>query len=91
LRRGVSSQFFVDRAKYINCDYYNTDYKVRYYMPLKGTRRLAGSSKNSIYNLNKPITRENTPLDLLTKTPEKSKNRFLNTESRETSISSDSD
>jgi hypothetical protein len=60
-------------------------------MPFKSTRRLAGGFKNSTYNPNKPITRENTLLGLLTETPEKSKNRFLNTESRETFISFDSD
>jgi hypothetical protein len=60
-------------------------------MPLKNIRRLAGNSKNSIYNLNRPITRENILLGLSIKIPEKSKSRFLNTESRETSISFDSD
>jgi hypothetical protein len=91
LRRGVSSQFFVDRTECINYDYCNINYKVRYYMPFKGTRRLAGNSKNSIYNPNKPITRENILLGLFTGIPEKSKNRFLNTESREILISFDSD
>jgi hypothetical protein len=60
-------------------------------MPFKGTRRLAGSSKNLIYNPNRLITRENILLGLLIETPEKSKNRFLNTKSREIFISSDSD
>jgi hypothetical protein len=91
LRRGVLSQFFVNRAKYINYDYCDINYKVRYYMPFKGTRRLAGSSKNSTYNLNKPITRKNIPLSFLTEIPKKFRNRFLNTESRETFISFDSD
>jgi hypothetical protein len=60
-------------------------------MPLKSIRRLAGSSKISIYNLNRPITRENILLGLLTEIPEKSKSRFLNTESREIPIPSDND
>jgi hypothetical protein len=60
-------------------------------MPLKGTRKLANGFKNSTYNSNKPTTRKNTPLGLLTGIPEKSKNRFLNTESREIPIPSDSD
>jgi hypothetical protein len=60
-------------------------------MPLKGTRRLAGNSKNSIYNFNKSIIRKNTLLGLLTEIPEKFKSRFLNTESREILIFSDSD
>jgi hypothetical protein len=91
LRRGVLSQFFVNRAKCINCDYYNINYKMRYYMPFKGTRKLAGNSKNSIYNPNRPITRENTLLVLPTKTLEKFRNRFSNTKSREIFISFDSD
>jgi hypothetical protein len=91
LRRGVLSQFFVNRTECIDCDCCDTDYKVRYYMPLKGTRRLAGGSKNSIYNPNRPITRENILLDLPTGIPEKSKNRSSNTEPRETPIPSDSD
>jgi hypothetical protein len=60
-------------------------------MPFKSTRRLVDSSKNSTYNPNKFITRENTLLGLLTETPEKSKNRFLNTKSREILIFSDND
>jgi hypothetical protein len=60
-------------------------------MFLKNTRRLAGNSKNSTYNFNKPITRENTLLNLPIKIPEKSKSRFLNTESREIFIFSDND
>jgi hypothetical protein len=52
-------------------------------MPLKSIRRLAGNSKNSIYNLNRLITRENILLSLFIEIPEKSKSRFLNTESRE--------
>jgi hypothetical protein len=60
-------------------------------MPFKSTRRLAGNSKNSIYNFNRLITRKNILLDLSTKTFEKSKNRFLNTKSREIPISSDND
>jgi hypothetical protein len=91
LRRSVLSQFFIYRAEYIDYDYYNTDYKMRCYIPFKGTRKLADSFKNSTYNPNKPITRENIPLSLLTETPEKSKSRFLNTESREILIPSDSD
>jgi hypothetical protein len=91
LRRGVLSQFFINRAEYIDCDYYNINYEVRYYIPFKDTRRLAGGFKNSTYNLNKLITRENISLGLSTKTLEKSKSRFLNTESREIPISSDSD
>jgi hypothetical protein len=91
LRRNVLSQFFINRVKYIDYNYYDTDYKMRYYMLLKGTRRLAGGSKNSTYNLNKSITRENTLLGLLTKIPEKSKSRFLNTESREILIPFDND
>jgi hypothetical protein len=91
LRRGVLSQFFIDRTECIDCDYYNTDYKVRYYIPLKSIRRLAGGSKNLIYNPNKPITRENTSLGLPIKISEKSKNRSLNTEPREIPISSNND
>jgi hypothetical protein len=91
LRRDVLSQFFVNRAKYIDCDYCDTDYKMRYYMPFKGTRRLAGNFKNSTYNPNRPIIRENILLGFLIKIPEKSKNRFLNTESREIFISFNSD
>jgi hypothetical protein len=60
-------------------------------MPSKGTRRLAGNFKNSTYNLNKSITRKNIPLGLFIKIPEKSKSRFLNTESREILIFSDND
>jgi hypothetical protein len=91
LRRGVLSQFFVDRAECIDYDCYNTDYKMRCYMPPKDTRRLAGGSKNSTYNFNRLITRENIPLDLFIKIPEKSRNRFLNTESREIFIPFDND
>jgi hypothetical protein len=91
LRRDVLSQFFINRAECINCDCYNTDYKVRYYIPFKGTRRLAGDSKNSIYNLNKSIIRKNILLSLLIKILEKSKSRFLNTEPREILILFDSD
>jgi hypothetical protein len=64
---------------------------MRYYMSFKSTRRLAGDSKNLIYNSNRFITRENILLGFLIGIPEKSKNRSLNTESREISISSDSD
>jgi hypothetical protein len=60
-------------------------------MPSKSTRKLADSFKNSTYNLNKLITRENILLDLLIETLEKSKNRFLNTESREILIFFDND
>jgi hypothetical protein len=60
-------------------------------MPFKNTRRLAGGSKNSTYNFNRPITRENILLGFLTEISEKSKNRFLNTKSRETLIFSDND
>jgi len=63
---------------------------MRYYMPLKGTRKLAGNSKNSTYNPNRFITRKNILLGLLIKTLEKFKSRFLNTESRETLIFFDS-
>jgi hypothetical protein len=56
---------------------------MRCYMPLKNTRRLAGNSKNSTYNLNKSITRENILLGLPIEIFEKFKSRFLNTESRE--------
>jgi hypothetical protein len=91
LRRDVLSQFFINRAEYINCNYNDTNYKVRYYIPFKDTRKLADSSKNSTYNPNRSTTRENTSLDLLTKIPEKSKNRSLNTESREIFIPSDND
>jgi hypothetical protein len=91
LRRGVSSQFFINRAKCIDCNCYNINYKVRYYISLKSIRRLAGNFKNSTYNPNRPITRENTLLDFPTETPEKSKNRFLNTESREIPIPFDND
>jgi hypothetical protein len=86
LRRDVSSQFFINRAECINYDYYNIDYKMRCYMPPKGTRKLAGNSKNLTYNPNKLIIRKNISLGLLIKTLEKSKNRFLNTEPRETPI-----
>jgi hypothetical protein len=85
------SQFFINRAKYFDCNYYNTDYKMRYYMPFKSTRKLADNFKNSISLFNKPITRKNILLGLLTEIPEKSKNRFLNTKSRETLISSNND
>jgi hypothetical protein len=91
LRRDVLSQFFINRAECIDCDYYNTNYKMRCYMPPKGTRRFADGSKNSTYNPNKPITKENIPLGLPIKTPEKSKSRSSNTEPREIPISSDSD
>jgi hypothetical protein len=91
LRYGVSSQFFINRAEYINYDYYNTNYKVRYYISFKNIRRLADSSKNSISISNRLITRENISLGLPIKIPEKSRNRFLNTESREIPIFSDSD
>jgi hypothetical protein len=91
LRRGVLFQFFINRAECIDCDYYDIDYKIRCYIPFKGTRRLAGSSKNSIYNFNRLITRENILLDLFTEISEKSKNRFLNMKSREIPIPSDSD
>jgi len=60
-------------------------------MPFKGTRRLADNSKNLTFTFNKPITRENTLLSLLIKIPEKSKNRFSNTEPREIFIFSDND
>jgi hypothetical protein len=83
LRGDVLSQFFINRAKCINCDYYDIDYKVRCYIPFKGTRRLVGNFKNSISISNRPTNRENIPLGLLIKIPEKSKSRFLNTESRE--------
>jgi hypothetical protein len=64
---------------------------MRCYIFSKSTRRLAGSFKNLTYNSNKPITRKNISLGLPIKTPEKSKSRFLNTESRETLIPSDND
>ena len=60
-------------------------------MPPKNTRRLVGNFKNSTYNLNKSITRENISLGLSTRIPEKSKSRSLNTEPREILISFDSD
>jgi hypothetical protein len=91
LRRGVLSQFFINRAECINYDYYNINYKVRYYIPFKGTRRLAGNFKNSIFIFNKSINRKNILLDLPIKIPEKSKNRILNTKSREIPIPSDND
>jgi hypothetical protein len=91
LRRNVLSQFFINRAECINYDYYNINYKVRYYIPSKGTRRLAGSSKNSTYNFNKSTTRKNILLGFFTEIPEKSKNRFLNTEAREIFISFNND
>jgi hypothetical protein len=91
LRRGISSQFFINRIECIDCDYYDTNYKVRCYISFKDTRRLADSSKNSTYNPNRLITRENTLLDLPIRTPEKSKSRSSNTESREIPIPSDSD
>jgi hypothetical protein len=91
LRRNVLSQFFINRTKCIDCNCYNTNYKIRYYMPFKGIRRLVDNSKNSTYNSNKPIIRENISLSLLIKIPEKSKSRFLNTESREIFIFSDND
>jgi hypothetical protein len=91
LRDNISSQFFVNRAKYINNYCYNTNYEIRYYMPPKGTRRLADNSKNSTSTLNKLTNRENISLGLPAKIPEKSKNRFLNTKSREIPIFSDSD
>jgi hypothetical protein len=91
LRRDILSQFFVNRVKYIDCDCYDTNYKVRYYMPFKGTRRLADNSKNSISISNRPITRENILLGFFTEIFEKSKNRFSNTESREIFIPFDSD
>jgi hypothetical protein len=91
LRRGVLSQFFINRAECIDCDCYDINYKVRYYMPFKGTRRLAGSSKNSTYNPNRPIIRENILLGLFTEIPEKFRNRFLNIEPREILIPSDND
>jgi hypothetical protein len=91
LRRGVLSQFFINRIECIDCDYCDINYKVRCYMSFKGTRRLASNFKNSTYNFNRPITRENISLDFFTETPEKSKSRSLNTESREILIFSDSD
>jgi hypothetical protein len=60
-------------------------------MSFKGIRRLVGGFKNSIYNLNKSITRENISLGLLIRIPEKFKSRFLNTEPRKIPIFSDSD
>jgi hypothetical protein len=60
-------------------------------MPLKDTRRLAGDFKNSTYNFNRFITRENILLGLLIKISEKFRSRFLNIESREILIPSDSD
>jgi hypothetical protein len=60
-------------------------------MPFKSTRRLAGNSKNSTYNSNRLITRENIPLGFPTEIPEKFRSRFLNTESREIPILFDSD
>jgi hypothetical protein len=91
LRRGILSQFFINRAECINCNCSDIDYKMRYYMSFKGTRRLAGGFKNSIYNPNRFIIRENILLGLLTEILEKFRSRFLNTESRETFISFDSD
>jgi hypothetical protein len=91
LRDNVSSQLFINRAKYIDYDYYNTDYKVRYYMPFRSTRKLAGSFKNSISTLNRLINRENILLGLPAEIPEQFKSRFSHTESREIPISSDSD
>jgi hypothetical protein len=91
LRRDVLSQFFINRAECIDCDCYNTNYKMRYYMSFKNTRKLADSFKNSIYNLNKPTIRKNILLSLFTEIPEKSKNRSLNTEFREIPIFSNND
>jgi hypothetical protein len=91
LRRGVLSQFFVNRAECIDCDCYNIDYKMRSYMPFKGTRRLAGNFKNSISIFNRLINRKNILLGLLIEIFEKFKSRFLNIESREILILSDSD
>jgi hypothetical protein len=64
---------------------------MRYYIPFKGIRKLADSFKNSIYNPNRFITRENILLSLLIEILEKSKNRFLNTKPREILISFDND
>jgi hypothetical protein len=91
LRGGISSRFFINRAKYIDCDYCNINYKIRYYMFFKDTRRLAGNFKNSIFIFNRLINRENISLGFLTEIPEKFKIRFLNTESREILICSDND
>jgi hypothetical protein len=91
LRRDVLSQFFIDRAECINYDYNDINYKMRCYISFKGTRRLAGDFKNSIYNPNKPIIRKNILLDLFIKISEKFKNRFLNIKSREIFIPSDND
>ena len=62
-------------------------------MSPKGTRRLAGDFKNSISisTSNRFINRENIPLGLPAGILDQSKSRFLNTESREILISSDSD
>jgi hypothetical protein len=91
LRNNISSQFFVNRAKYINYDCYDTDYKVRYYMSFKNTRRLAGNFKNSIFISNRLINRENILLGFPAEIPEQSKSRFLHTESREIFILFDND
>jgi hypothetical protein len=91
LRGNISSQFFINRVKCIDYDCYDINYKVRYYMPFKGTRRLAGGFKNLIFIFNRPTNRENILLGLLIKTFEKSKSRFLNTESREILIPFDND
>jgi hypothetical protein len=64
---------------------------MRYYISSKDIRKLADNFKNSIYNFNKLITRENIPLGLFTETLKKFKSRFLNMESREILIFSNSD
>jgi hypothetical protein len=86
-----SSQFFVNRAKCIDYNYCNTDYIVRYYISLKGTRRLADNFKNSIFTLNRLINREKILLGLFAEIPEQSRSRFSHTEFREILISFDSD
>jgi hypothetical protein len=91
LRYNNSSQFFVNRAKYIDCDYCDINYIVRCYILLKGTRKLANNFKNSISTPNRFINREKTLLGLFVKTPEQSKSRSLYTKSRETFIFFDND
>jgi hypothetical protein len=60
-------------------------------MPPKGTRRLAGGSKNSTSTPNRLTNRENTSLNLPAETPEQSRSRSSHTEPRETPIPSDTD
>jgi hypothetical protein len=74
LRDNISSQFFINRAKCIDCNYYNINYKVRCYMLSKSIRRLADNFKNSISTPNRPINWENILLSLPAEILEQSKN-----------------